>query len=806
MLFTSCISLSYRFHKPFLQIKYYMGKWYDTSIKMYGHTFRKASYAAARTTRAFGIMSSFGVNLYNLTQDGLLQCDQEENSVLHAYCRDYVDLAILHHGCTSNVIMHLGDSIPETPHKDVTIHQYPVINKVRHFCDPKHREQTGSDLNPTCGTDTKIDTIIWPMNRIRHLAPAAHVYKDDIPWKEKIGKAIWRGGYNDPFGMKTKFELVSKHVDSDLVDAKFAKRTNKRGRGKTKEVDENLMGPFISQEEQLKYKYLISIEGNDVSSGLKWMLMSNSVVLLPPTTYESWAMEGLLEPFVHYIPIKSDASDVEEKIKWAEDNPEDAQKIAERSTLFMYDMLFHPDALSDEQEILEGIATRYETNFGYAASKSVKGNHPLQRIHWDWHPSKRSERFPSVEDRVSMYLGKWDKQLMPMQRDDKRNPLFNTLKTNSKPKMNAEFIANGMELSGCAETDPEDGGYSAELKHYCEDAVPFFDERLTYDLKGDRHPSDESEFKLGEEIEDLSNSQNRWFKRILIDDTIKVLRFGDVPSDITNFPVFTKVRRARTETQDGSLLWPMGYSHEYELVESGLIEYLDIPFEKKKPKAVWRGGFGVAHPIEGGSELKHRINLVERSQDGSGDVLDAIFVFSETDRDLDHNRSEPLKPKQFMYEPKDDDGMEGLLQDVLSHKYLVATEDDFRIDSDLKWMLLSQSVVFMVSDRRYVSWFMEQELESYVHYVPIKSDYSDVEEQVAWCEKNLEKCEKIAERATLFVHDMLFHMSSEKETTEIQMRIQEKYTYAFNSKAMDDGGNDDDDSKKKKDKDGKRRH
>ena len=165
-----------------------------------------------------------------------------------------------------------------------------------------------------------------------------------------------------------------------------------------------------------------------------------------------------------------------------------------------------------------------------------------------------------------------------------------------------------------------------------------------------------------------------------------------------------------------------------------------------------------------------------------------------------------------MYEPKDDDGMEGLLQDVLSHKYLVAAEDDFRIDSDLKWMLLSQSVVFMVSDRRYVSWFMEQELESYVHYVPIKPDYSDVEEQVAWCEKNLEKCEEIAERATLFVHDMLFHMSSEKETTEIQMRIQEKYTYAFNSttpkevKAMDDGGNDDDDSKKKKDKDGKRRH
>jgi hypothetical protein len=84
----------------------------------------------------------------------------------------------------------------------------------------------------------------------------------------------------------------------------------------------------------------------------------------------------------------------------------------------------------------------------------------------------------------------------------------------------------------------------------------------------------------------------------------------------------------------------------------------------------------------------------------------------------------------------------------------------------------------------------------------------DVEEQVAWCEKNLEKCEKIAERATLYVHNMLFHMSSEKETTEIQVRIMERYTHFFNSttpntvKATKDDVNDD---KKEKNKEGKRR-
>jgi hypothetical protein len=59
-------------------------------------------------------------------------------------------------------------------------------------------------------------------------------------------------------------------------------------------------------------------------------------------------MEATLKPFVHYLPIKEDMSDVEEMINWAEDHPEQTRIIAERSTLFIYDLLFHPDAARDE--------------------------------------------------------------------------------------------------------------------------------------------------------------------------------------------------------------------------------------------------------------------------------------------------------------------------------------------------------------------------------------------------------------------------------------------------------------------------
>ncbi len=40
------------------------------------------------------------------------------------------------------------------------------------------------------------------------------------------------------------------------------------------------------------------LEGNDVASGLKWALLSQSVVMMPPPQHTSWAMEELLQPWV----------------------------------------------------------------------------------------------------------------------------------------------------------------------------------------------------------------------------------------------------------------------------------------------------------------------------------------------------------------------------------------------------------------------------------------------------------------------------------------------------------------------------
>jgi hypothetical protein len=224
--------------------------------------------------------------------------------------------------------------------------------------------------------------IIWKLESERHFGSHLDKIRSEIvAWKDKIPKAIWRGdvtgfdkarargaatedGPGRACPLIPRCSFVQRFINSnDTIDAGFvipAPSTSEL----YKWVDKNnLAKDGMLMEEQLQYKILVSLEGNDVSSGLKWMLLSNSVVLMPPPTRTSWAMEELLQPFVHYVPMAEDGSDAEEKVQWILENDMEAQRIAERSTLFMEDMLYHPDAERDELEVKKEIMRRYREHW-----------------------------------------------------------------------------------------------------------------------------------------------------------------------------------------------------------------------------------------------------------------------------------------------------------------------------------------------------------------------------------------------------------------------------------------------------------
>jgi hypothetical protein len=71
--------------------------------------------------------------------------------------------------------------------------------------------------------------------------------------------------------------------------------------------------PSVHWIDMTKYRYLVSVEGNDVATNLKWALASGCVVLMPKPRVETFFAEGMLKPYVHYVPISDDTSDLEEK-------------------------------------------------------------------------------------------------------------------------------------------------------------------------------------------------------------------------------------------------------------------------------------------------------------------------------------------------------------------------------------------------------------------------------------------------------------------------------------------------------------
>jgi len=152
---------------------------------------------------------------------------------------------------------------------------------------------------------------------------------------------------------------------TSLVDAQFAKCTQRRrDHIEAAPIDNHPMAKspcdnFLTMKQMLKYKAIIMLEGNDVASGLKWALFSQSVVMMPPPTQISWAMELELEPWVHYVPIEGDLSNVNEQMQWILDNDLAAQRIAERGTLYIYDLMYHPQALADEQVVKHELLKLY---------------------------------------------------------------------------------------------------------------------------------------------------------------------------------------------------------------------------------------------------------------------------------------------------------------------------------------------------------------------------------------------------------------------------------------------------------------
>ena len=176
------------------------------------------------------------------------------------------------------------------------------------------------------------------------IIPWDNYYKKprDIPFDKKKPKIFWRGtttGCSNHYEAKTwhprpvnRFDLVKKWFNKDRnINIGFSsihrdwlkKEYKKYVKGKCK------------IEKFLKFKYILSVQGNDKDSGLNWKLNSNSLVLMPKPRVTSWLMETTLIPNFHYILLKDDFSNLKKMLNWCNNHQKKCKKIIRNANNFM---------------------------------------------------------------------------------------------------------------------------------------------------------------------------------------------------------------------------------------------------------------------------------------------------------------------------------------------------------------------------------------------------------------------------------------------------------------------------------------
>lgn len=172
----------------------------------------------------------------------------------------------------------------------------------------------------------------------------------DIPLDEKIPKAVFRGsstGKGVTIETNPRLRLASmqkrygQHLDVGIT--KWNCRPRKiSGIKNLQYIDPEKMPfglvDFLDYPSQAKYRYLIHIEGHSEAYRLSVELNMGSVILMVKSEYSLW-FSHLLKPWVHFVPVKSDLSNLIQRIKWCDKNLEKCIEMVKNCKQFYNEYL-----------------------------------------------------------------------------------------------------------------------------------------------------------------------------------------------------------------------------------------------------------------------------------------------------------------------------------------------------------------------------------------------------------------------------------------------------------------------------------
>lgn len=145
-----------------------------------------------------------------------------------------------------------------------------------------------------------------------------------VPWEQKENTLFWRGGVS---GGTWRVDMVKAclkiaQTNVKLVDCYSRPDCNP-------EVTPELFAEKVDVTDHLRYKALLYIDGNSSASNATWIFASGSVPVFV-SVHEFWFRDRLV-PWVHYVPVEWDLSNLESTLQWIWDHDNEARQIAQNA-------------------------------------------------------------------------------------------------------------------------------------------------------------------------------------------------------------------------------------------------------------------------------------------------------------------------------------------------------------------------------------------------------------------------------------------------------------------------------------------
>ena len=213
-------------------------------------------------------------------------------------------------------------------------------------------------------------------------SPMAHFIHDfSTPFDERIAKAVFRGSSTgagvtietNPRLLVAYISAVEQPKDDDgslLLDAGITDWNLRPRKNYFSEyiqtIDVSSL-PFgkvnkLSPTEQSKFKYIINIDGHSSAFRLSMEMNMGCVILLVDSDSYLW-FRKLLQPYVHYVPVKKDLSDLTQKIKWCKRHDDECKEIIKACKKFYENFLSKEGILDYLQKLFIQLSQHFHYSY-----------------------------------------------------------------------------------------------------------------------------------------------------------------------------------------------------------------------------------------------------------------------------------------------------------------------------------------------------------------------------------------------------------------------------------------------------------